>query len=492
VKQAVAAPEPILPHDDWRSLLYQRLRGRAYPLLEFDAGILPAAALWAGARRWIAGFRSAGLTAGDRVALALPASPAFVQILIAGIWEGLTLVPLAPPATLDTLEKTVVEIDARCAIATAQYAPSWACTAHFCAGPEPEDPPLPLRTVRLAPTPDVRFLLQTSGTSGAGRFIALSDRNVLSVLESHLPALGLAKEESRVLSVLPWHHAFGLVLDLMTSLLAGVELRRVTATGEREVAALCCAGEEMAATHLNAVPLTIRRLAATERGRQFLRSLKGGIVGGAPVDAELAAFLTTTQLRAGYGQTEAAPGIALGNPGQWPGHGFLGRPLGCRIRVEENGVLSFHGENTCIGEWKQEQGLCRLDPDRWRSTGDYVAQTQEGDLFFRGRDDDRFKLSNGRPVQAALWEAKLLSCCPSVTEALLYTPDGESVVIALSLSHSTESVPEDLISCLGGLAPRLKEVQIVGDSFWVRTPKGSRIRQACIEKLIGRSRPACL
>jgi long-subunit acyl-CoA synthetase (AMP-forming) len=68
------------------------------------------------------------------------------------------------------------------------------------------------RTAQLPRAPEARFLLRTSGTGGQRKRIALSDANLFVVLRSHLPILGL-KARHRLLSTLPWSHAFGLVLE---------------------------------------------------------------------------------------------------------------------------------------------------------------------------------------------------------------------------------------------------------------------------------------
>ena len=317
------------PHQVWHPRLYERLRGRAYPLFVFGERVVPAAAIWAGARLRTAAFRDAGLVPGDRLALIVPPSAAFMQILVAALWEGLTI---APFPVSENAENALLAADARLAIVP-EGSPAlpgvW--QAAQVDGPFRTGE---LRSPRHAPSPDARFLLRTSGTTGGGgRWIALGDTGILSVLGSHTPLLGIVEEQTHVLSSLPWHHAFGLLLDLLPALFSGAEIQRDGAGG-RNIPALLDLADETGITYFSAVPLTIRRLAETGRGQQFLRGLSGGIVGGAPVDENLAAFLSQTNLRVGYGQTEASPGITLGGPGHWPGAGYLGTPLGCETRID--------------------------------------------------------------------------------------------------------------------------------------------------------------
>jgi acyl-CoA synthetase (AMP-forming)/AMP-acid ligase II len=289
----------------WRRPLHAALRGRALPLVWTVDGLVPAATLWSGARRWVAWVRGAGLAPGDRLVCALPPGPAFVMVLVAALWEELTFVPV--PASADPAP-VAREIDARVVVA-ARGAPGVVCPD---AAGVPAAGAVHVGATAAPPTPEARLLLRTSGTGGAPRWIALSDANLCAVLESHRPHLPLAS--AVVLSVLPWHHAFGLVLELLPSLLAGAELLR-DPSGGRDAGSMLDVAAAHPVTHLHAVPRTITLLTDDARGRALLAGLAGGVVGGAPVDAVLAATLAGTRLRVGYGQTEAAPGIALGEPG---------------------------------------------------------------------------------------------------------------------------------------------------------------------------------
>jgi long-subunit acyl-CoA synthetase (AMP-forming) len=327
------------------------------------------------------------------------------------------------------------------------------------------------RDTRGAPTPTVRFLLQTSGTTGARRGIALSDDNVRAVLESHAPAHPLTG--ATVLYVLPWHHAVGLVIQLLPALLAGATLVREPSAG-RDPASLLAAAAAHGATHLDAVPHTVRLLAAHGDGRAMLARLRGGVVGGAPVDAPLADVLARTRLRVGYGQTEASPGIALGAPGEWRA-GLLGRPLGCAVRVDDDGVLAFRGPNACVGTWS-DGALHPLRPDRWVRTGDLARQEADGTLLFDGRLADSFKLANGRYVAAAAIEAAVRARFPQVQEALLSSPDGDALVLALGGSADDVSV-EAVRPLLGGLSTRPLRLVRVAPDAWLRTPKGELDRR---------------
>lgn len=476
VQDALAQTPPDGTASDinpWRELFYEHLRDEGLPALVVDGAITPAGSLWTGARQWTDAFRETSLRAGDRIVIALPPSVAFVQVLVAALWEGFT-VAVAPPS--EDIEELCAALDARAAVAPEAGSLCWTPDTYVGPASEPEG----LRAPENAPTPAVRFLLRTSGTTQLARWIALSDRNLLSVLASHLPHRTLYR--ARALSVLPWSHVFGLVLDLLSALLSGSEIIR-DPMGGRDPASIVALGEAWSATHLSAVPLTIQRLLETEEGPEFLRGLHGGIVGGAPVAGPLAERLAKTQLRAGYGQTEAAPGIALGPPGVWAPH-YLGRPVGCRVDVADDGELLFEGPNACVGVWRRYEGLERLDPDRTVHTGDCVRREGE-DLFFEGRTDSAFKLSNGRLVRAGVWEARLKRTFPVLHDALLFAPTGEDVAVALCVEDSTSERPSeaDVRDVLGSLSGRLIGCVRVAPDDWVQRSKGTVDREEMTRRL---------
>lgn len=458
----------------WQDRLYRRFRGQAYPLVAFHNGVIPAASLWAGMRLWCAAFRSAGLGPGDRIILALPPSPAYVMVLLAALWEGLTLAPLDPKRSA---EQALSDLNARLVVGEERMPGAW----------QPDACGLPLsnrgglRPAHSPPTPDARLLLQTSGTTNLPRWIALSDANLFAVLDSHRDPLNL--RGARVLSALPWYHAFGLILDLLPALLAGAEIVRAP-EGGRDIAHLLHLMEREQTTHFSAVPLVVQRLTETNKGQDLLSRLRGGVVGGVCVGGALADFLGQTRLRAGYGQTEAGPGLALGKPGQWAA-GYLGQPLGCHTRIDAEGLLHFAGPNACLGVWI-DGGLQRFDPQRWVCTGDLVWA--EGPrLFYRGRADDAFKLSNGRLVQAAHWEAELKRHFPQLEDALLFTPDNEHLCVCVTRCAPVP-LPDlrEMQTILGSLGPRLHSIRETAPSEWKRRPKGDVDRPATIAAFLAR------
>jgi hypothetical protein len=152
--------------------------------------------------------------------------------------------------------------------------------------------------------------------------------------------------------------------------------------------------------------------------------------------------------------------------------------------VADDGELLFEGPNACIGVWRRHEGLDRLDPDRTVRTGDLVRREGE-DFFFEGRTDTSFKLSNGRLVRAGAWEGRLKSTYPFLRDALLFTPNGTDVSLALCTDRSSDELPslDDLRSVLGALGTRLAEVTTVSPEDWTQLPKGTVDRDEMTRRL---------
>jgi acyl-CoA synthetase (AMP-forming)/AMP-acid ligase II len=512
-------------HSEFRARLRERLFGRAYPLWVDSGGVLPAASLWFLVRERIDRLRQAGAIRGDRIVLSLSSDREALAWTLAALWEGCPAA-LAAPASPEIALETARYLSARALVrddsedrsrldimsdALSPAAPVAPHSDYF-------SPCFSLPPHSSADSAPALFL-STSGTSGAPRWVALSARNILSVLDSHLPALGLDGDFSmrldfsahsnfstssaganadysaaRVLSILPLRHAFGLVIDALAALFAGAEIVRAPSGGRdvKEILALAAAHN---ATHCSMTPLTASRLAESEEGRNFLRALAGGVVGGAPVRGALAEFLKETRLRVGYGQTEASPGIMLGKPGVWT-EGYIGEPLGCETRVRQSGELEFRGDNACVGVWT-DKGFLPLEAGRWAATGDIVRRSEREDcpgFVYVGRVNEYFKLANGRWIPAPEWERAARERIGEIAEIVLYpSADNErcNCAVVLRSAAETQARAEETALFLRSEIARVLPlpakywgtVRILAPDDWRLTPKGDADRRALVTEL---------
>lgn len=424
-----------------------------------DGVRMSSTALHHGADDWSRALRRAGITRGDRVVCALPNGPAFVQLLVAALADGVTLAPVPQGEDVVPLLEA---LDARIAIASHAAHPQVAMPSHT--GGPPSGAITPRRASER--TDNVAFLLRSSGTTGSPRWIALSETGVLSVLESHLPHMAI--DGGSALCVLPWHHAFGLVLGLMPALLRA---RRIAtaAVPPRDALSMVTLAQTYAVSHLSMVPLTAQRLVATAEGAALLRGLHGGLIGGAPISAALAEQLTETQLRVGYGQTEASPGIMLGQPGEFSA-GFIGRPIGCEVRMDSDDVLAFRGVNACSGIW-EDRAMQPLDPHRWQRTDDIVAM-HDGAYTFLSRGSLSFKLSNGTLVVPPPLEQAIRLQVPRITELVLSPTPQQLIAVTYSTRDDADIEQHEITRALGGLQAYIGETRRVPTGAWQRTAKG--------------------
>ena len=405
-------------------------------------------------------LRELGLAPGDRLVLAGTPEIGWVGAALAALWLEATLV-LHPSG--DDPSATAELLDARLVIGSGGQI-SWDAQG------QPQMGAL-CRPTRGCALPAVRFLLRTSGTGGDARWFALSDANVLTVLDSHLPVLGLDRTH-RLLSTLPWSHAFGLVLEFLAALRAGASLVRCAAPATpAEQIALACMWK---LDWWCAVPAMVRRITAEPEGLAMLAALRGGIVGGAALTAETCTLLAGTHLRVGYGQTEASPGIMLGAPGEFSPD-LLGRPVGCAVRLGEGGGIKFCGANACLGRWPVAGSAANLSAEAsWRETGD-LGREESGVYFFTGRRDDLIRFDNGRTLSALRCERRLQERNPDIGETLLWSTDGRILSLAFTGVEPNSAVVRE---CLGSLADRVRILPRVAIESWRFTPKGEMDRVA--------------
>jgi acyl-CoA synthetase (AMP-forming)/AMP-acid ligase II len=453
-----AAPEGTVPA--WSTRWEETLARRTDTVLVAAGRVWTGRELMALAERIDHALRRANLRPDDRVVVALPPGAALIASIVACTTSGYAVAPMAADGTvglaLDAVNATAILAEAPQAVPDV----AWREVTHGVA--------LGTRDTRrdvasVMEAADGRWILATSGSSGEPRWIACSDAAVWSVVSTHRAALGGG--DARQLSALPWHHAFGLVLDLLLGLLDGALLVR-EASGGRDAASMVQTARAFETTRLNAVPATLTRLLAHPDGRATLATLTSGIVGGAPISARLATSLQDTALRVGYGQTEAAPGITLGAAGEFHER-WIGRPLGCELTTVDD-RLHFRGVNAPVGRWSR--GTFVPNPDRagWQDTGDLVSAVGDG-WRFDGRASDEFKLSNGRWVAASRLEAAIRAAT-GAEEVLLWSPDGDVITCAVTAPASFDA--SVVRALLGALAARLDVVHVVPASAWSRTPKG--------------------
>jgi len=174
------------------------------------------------------------------------------------------------------------------------------------------------------------------------------DDNIEHAVDAVLGAL--QPDRARWLSVLPWHSAAGLLLDLLPALVGAQDITRASDGDESLAADVANVVQRWQPSHA-VLPLALVREMRTSWGDLApLSGLLGGLVSGPGLDPELARDLGRTRLRIHRGSPELSCMVTLGEPGMWR-LGALGRPVGCTIADGPGGALLVSGRPVAGGRW---------------------------------------------------------------------------------------------------------------------------------------------
>ena len=304
------------------------------------------------------------------------------------------------------------------------------------------------------------LLVFTSGTTGKGKGVMLSQNAILSDLSSVIPYMDFGK---KTVGVLPPHHTFGSSVMLIGHMMIGSEI--YISAGLRYVAKEL---KEQEPEHLVIVPLYLetfyRRIMASlkEKKKEKLvarmikvsnASLKVGIdlraklfgeiraafggkvkmiiSGGAPINPEILNFFEAIGISTlnGYGITECAPIIAV-NRSKNPVRGSVGHVLDIdTVKIDHpnedgEGEIWVTGPNVMLGYFKDEAATKdAIDEEGYFKTGDYGKLDKNNVLYITGRKKNLIILSNGKNVYPEEIENELVAT-PGVIDIIVY--EGQS------------------------------------------------------------------
>ncbi len=259
---------------------------------------------------------------------------------------------------------------------------------------------------------DVATIIFTSGTTGKSKGVMLTQQN----LASNVEAVDFTVEPgSTLLSVLPIHHAFCLVMDWMKGFSLGATI---------------CINDSLLHMVRNMsifqpdimlmVPLMIetiyKRLAAADpsipknilAAKVFGKNLKIIFTGGAHLDPyyiEKFAEYGVSVLE-GYGMSECSPVISNNTPKVHKA-GSIGKPL-CNAEITfEDGEILVKGSSVMKGYYNMPKETAETLKDGWLHTGDKGYMDEDGFLFINGRVKNLIILSNGENISPEEIENKL-------------------------------------------------------------------------------------
>lgn len=454
------------------------------------------------ANRLANGLIRAGLQPGDRVALLMPAEPAFLVAIVGvartgGVVEilmpqygGAELVRMlraAPPRWLIAARAHQVEMEAIAAAYQPQTvgleddAPAALRWEALLAEGAPEPP-----AVRVSPEDDA-VVIFTSGTTGSPKAVLRSHQSAMShaMLANH--ALAFDDESSMPHTQFRYDDAAQVLASGGCYVLVeSFQPREVLATIERE-----------RITHIGTAPPLLQLWLSSPDWTEFdLSSLRGVFVGAMPAASELYQGVferTGLPLVRMYGAIETGLLTANDTP---PGEKFSA--LGRVVPGKELLVVDERGEPAPVGTVGEL--LARpLDPrglgflrgylgeaepryfEGWWRTGDLVYRDAEDYYFLVGRAYEVVNVA-GRKVFCPDVERVLLDH-PAVAEAaVIGLPDakrGEIVLACILLRPDRQAtIPELRAHCARHLAPHQVPRRLVIETHLPRTATGKINKQA--------------
>jgi long-chain acyl-CoA synthetase len=263
------------------------------------------------------------------------------------------------------------------------------------------------------PSPEnIATIIFTSGTTGKSKGVMLTQDNLASNVRS---VDYYTKPGTVLLSVLPIHHAFCLVMDWLKGFSLGtticindslLHMVKNMSVFKPDVMLMVPMMIETIYKKMSAAnPLIPKKLLAAQ---VFGGNLKIIFVGGAHLDPfyiEKFARLGVDVLE-GYGMSECSPVISSNTPSNHKA-GTIGRPLANAEIAFEDGEILVRGSSVMKGYYKMPEETAETLKDGWLHTGDKGYLDEDGYLYINGRVKNLIILSNGENISPEEIENKL-------------------------------------------------------------------------------------
>jgi long-chain acyl-CoA synthetase len=425
-----------------------------------------------------AALQARGVGPGERVALVLGTSVAFVVAAYATLRVGAVIVPLLPGLAPDELRHAIADSGARTAVVGPERA---ADVAEL----RPELPELVDLVVADGDVPTgasafeellaspgvpaevelgadaVGAIVYTSGTTGRPRGAVLTRANLASNQDQSLAGRFDVGPQDVVLLVLPLAHIYALNVGLGASVTAGATMVLVDRF-DTELT-LRAIAEHGVTVVLGAPPMYVAWLESGHLDPEAFASVRLAVSGAAalPVQVfERFREVTGIAIEEGYGLTEAGPSVASSSMADAPRAGSVGLPLpDVEVRLVDDehqdvepgdpGEVWVRGPNVFAGyHGDPDASAAVLTPDGWLRTGDVATRDEDGFLYLVDRKKDLI-IVNGfnvypREVERVLYEDERVAQAAAFGAPHVLT--GETVVAAVVARDGMDVDPDELVA----------------------------------------------
>ena len=307
---------------------------------------------------------------------------------------------------------------------------------------------------------ELKMLVYTSGTTGIAKGVMLSEHNLVSGVYY---GLQVSRIYDTALSILPYHHTYESVCDILVNIHSHATLCINSVMRE-----LVSDMQLYHPTNIYIVPaiaefiyfLIMKNLKEKGKLKTFKKGVKiskaalrlgidirpklfaelhnlfGGklrkiVCGGAPIRPEMGEFFNDIgiPMTGGYGITECSPLVSV-NDESSNDFNTAGHRLAClqwRIdepNVEGIGEIAVKGDVVMLGYYKMPDKTAEAIRDGWFFTGDYGYITPGDQICITGRKKNIIVLSNGKNIY------------PEEIENLIMNIDCISEVVVRGLKNS--------------------------------------------------------
>ena len=383
--------------------------------------------------RTVAALAGLGVVEGDRVALALPSDPLYLELYFAAALLGAIAIPLNTRLTASELGFQIEDSEPRVVVRAAGIdVPERAGTRSL--SPEALRELRPAQADRRTPAPggeQPQVILYTSGTTGRPKGAVLPHRKTYWNSRNAEVYFELVPDDVVVVPI-PLFHSFGLKILSVPTLFVGataVLVDRFDPIGLQD----CVARER--ATLLGAVPVMYERMLGQGLAREKLASLRFAFSAGAALSVETIQryWEAGIRLKQGYGQTETSILCCLDADDALRLAGSVGKPVPFgEVRIADErgrdvprgarGEVVVRGPIVMTGYWRRPEETAQSRIDGWHRTGDLGVMDDEGNVSLVGRLKELY-ISGGENVYPAEVE-RVLGQHPDVSEvAVVGVPD---------------------------------------------------------------------